>query len=66
MIPDPPEVNAKSYILVEAHTNEIISDFTNSGDSNTSGNDFSIKVISATVSDHGGVTNGKLVILFDK
>ena len=27
--------------------------------------DFSIKVISATVSDHGGVTNGKLVILFD-
>ena len=26
MIPDPPEVNAKSYILVEAHTNEIISE----------------------------------------
>ena len=26
LIPDPPEVNAKSYILVEAHTNEIISE----------------------------------------
>ena len=26
MIPDPPELNAKSYILVEAHTNEIISE----------------------------------------
>ena len=26
LIPDPPEVNAKSYILVEAHTSEIISE----------------------------------------
>ena len=26
LIPDPPEVNAKSYILVEVHTNEIISE----------------------------------------
>ena len=26
LIPDPPEVNAKSYILVEAHTNKIISE----------------------------------------
>ena len=26
LIPDPPEVNAKSYIIVEAHTNEIISE----------------------------------------
>ena len=26
LIPDPPEVNAKSYILVESHTNKIISE----------------------------------------
>lgn len=59
---------SRAFTLIKTpvySTNEIISDFTNTGDSNTSGNDFSIKVISATVSDHGGVTNGKLVILFD-